>query len=152
MTATRFPWSRWIVLFLSMAVVLAACSDEGEEALGGDGLPVKNPAESYGNTSAPISGEITLESSGCWTIEIGGGAALVVFPEGWLEDGTGAAMTSPDGALSVASGDTVDGVGGSVPAETFPGVPDGYWGNYLAFCEPAVHKFVVLDEILSVDT
>ncbi len=150
MTVTRLSPTRWIVLLLAMAVTLTACSDEGEEALGGDGLPVKNPAETYDNPSAPLTGVVTLESSGCWTIDIGNGASLVVFPEGWVEAETGSAMTSSDGALSIASGNAVDAVGGSVTAESFPGVPDGYWGNYLAFCEPEVDEFVVLDEVLSV--
>jgi hypothetical protein len=150
MTPRQSSAIRRIVTLLAVAIVVAACSDNGQEALGGDGLPVKNPAETYGNTSTALTGVVTLESSGCWTVDVGDGAALMVFPEGWVEGEGGSSMTSSDGGLTAADGDTVVGVGGVVAAASFPGVPDGYWGNYLAFCEPAVEEFVVFDHVTSV--
>lgn len=117
---------------------------------GGDGLPVQNPSESYGNTSQVIDGVLTLESNGCWTIDLGDGKRLAVFPAGFTKNESGLLMSSQDGEIAVASGDEVTARGGVVPAAGFPGVPDGYWGNYLSFCKPDIEEFVVMDEIVRV--
>lgn len=130
--------------------LMTACSTGGEQALGGDGLPVKNPSESYGHTVGVIDGVLTLEPNGCWTIDLGDGERLAVFPTGFTKDESGRLMSSEDGEIEVGSGDEVTARGGVAPAAGFPGVPDGYWGGYLSFCKPAIEEFVVMDEILRV--
>ncbi|HWB87745.1 MAG TPA: hypothetical protein VG872_00875 [Acidimicrobiia bacterium] len=140
---------RSVVLALTLALV--ACTGAAEETEGGDGLPVQNPAETYGHDSAEISGTVTLEPNGCWTIDLGDGKRLLVFPAGYTMDNELALMLSPDGQVDVGDGDLITGLGGVVSAEGFPGVPDGFWGNYLAFCEPEIGAFAVVDEITSVD-
>jgi hypothetical protein len=132
--------------------LIPACSTGGERALGGDRLPVQNPSESYGHTTEDVEGVLTLESTGCWTIDLGDGKRLAVFPAGFTKDVTGQHMRSSDGAVVVGSGDRVAAQGGTVPAAGFPGMPDGYWGNYLSFCKPAIEEFVVMDGILGVNS
>ncbi len=132
---------------LAVAVV-SGCS--ADSTLGGDRLPVKIPAESYGNDSGALSGVVALEANGCWTIDIGPGESLLVFPEGWGKDETGSLMLSPDGQIDVGDGDTIVGVGGVVAADSFPDVPDGYWGNYLVFCDLPRSEFAVFDQIIEV--
>jgi len=56
---------------LTLALV-TGCS--ASSSLGGDRLPVKSPAEEYGNPSQPMSGSVSLEANGCWTIDLGEGA------------------------------------------------------------------------------
>ncbi len=115
--------------------------------LGGDGLPVQQVGESYGHQSRPLEGTFTLESNGCWTANLGDADRLVVFPIGYtrpLDDGS--TMQSPDGML-IRDGMGFDATGGIVPAAGFPGVPDGYWGNYLAMCDPVLGEFLVVDSI-----
>lgn len=38
---------------------------------------------------------------------------------------------------------------GTIRCEAMPGVPDGFWGNYLTFCAPEIGEFVVIDLLLS---
>ncbi len=115
--------------------------------LGGDGLPVQVSGEDYGHRPVLLTGVLTLQDGGCWAIDLGDGPRLVVFPAGYTKPADdGAVMRGPDGTI-VASGMVVDVVGGVVPVAGFPGVPDGYWGNYLSFCRPAIQEFAVLDTL-----
>lgn len=115
--------------------------------LGGDGLPVQQPGESYGHTSESLVGTLTQQANGCWTADLGDLPRLVIFPIGYSKPaGNGRVMEAPDGT-TIRSGMAFDGQGGIVPARSFPGVPDGYWGNYLTFCEPELQEFLVLDSI-----
>lgn len=136
---------------LALAIALVACTGTVEETVGGDGLPVQNPAETYGHDPVEVSGTVTLEPNGCWTIDLGDGKRLLVFPAGYTMDNELALMLSPDGRVDVGDGDRIIALGGVVAAEGFPGVPDGFWGNYLAFCGPELEEFAVVDEITSVD-
>ena len=115
--------------------------------LGGDRLPVQQPGEAYGHQPVPLTGLIVLQDDGCWTVDLGDGARLVVFPPGYTQHpDNGSVMVGPDGTI-VESATVIDAVGGVVPTARFPGVPDGYWGNYLTFCRPEVQEFVVLDAL-----
>jgi hypothetical protein len=40
-----------------------------------------------------------------------------------------------------------EGVGGTAGAATLPGVPDGYWGLYLTFCDQTGTEVLVLASI-----
>ncbi|MDF1596781.1 MAG: hypothetical protein P1T08_11940 [Acidimicrobiia bacterium] len=115
--------------------------------LGGDGLPVQQPGESYGHSSESLVGTLAQQANGCWTADLGDLPRLVVFPMGYSKpaDG-GSVMQGPDGT-TIRSGMAFDAKGGIVPAQGFPGVPDGYWGNYLTFCDPELQEFLVLDSI-----
>lgn len=139
----------WVAVILTTA--LTACNSAGTEALGGDGLPVQNASESYGHESAELTGIVTLEPNGCWTIDIGDGKRLLVFPEGFTKDDSGMLMRSSDGAIDIGSDDEITAMGGVVAASDFPGIPDGYWGGYLTFCKPPIEEFVVVDEFFSID-
>ena len=144
------PHSLRFATAIVLLFLVTACSTGGEDALGGDGLPVKSPSETYEHTVGVIDGVLTLEPNGCWTIDLGDGKRLAVFPTGFTKDDSGSLMASADGEIAVGSGDEVTARGGVAPAAGFPGVPDGYWGNYLTFCKPAIEEFVVMDEILRV--
>jgi len=144
-----FHWiGRSLLLF--MALALAACSP-AEEAVGGDALPVQHPSETYGHANGEIAGTVTLEDNGCWMLDLGDGKRLLVFPTGYTMHPEGSLMLSADGTVDVGNGDSITARGGVVSADGFPGVPDGFWGNYLAFCQPPIEEFVVVDEILAVD-
>lgn len=119
----------------------------GSSNLGGDALPVQLPGEDYGHQPQLLTGTLDLQSNGCWTADLGDGPRLVVFPLGYTKPtDDGSLMLAPDG-LTVATGMMFDGTGGIVPASGFPGVPDGYWGGYLDFCNPEAREFLILDSI-----
>lgn len=126
----------------------SAGADSGSLSnLGGDRLPAQVPGEDYGHHPVQLTGVIALQAGGCWTIDLGDGARPVVFPAGYTKPpDDGAVMEGPDGQ-TVESGMAVDALGGVVPAVVFPGVPDGYWGNYLSSCDPEIQEFVVLDTL-----
>ena len=132
-----------------VAIALAGCSTGGE-AVGGDALPVQDPSEDYGHESGDIGGTVALDEGGCWTIDLGDGERLLVFPAGYTMHADGSLMLSPDGTVDVGDGDVIAARGGVVAAKDFPGVPDGYWGNYLDFCQPPIEELVVVDEIVTV--
>lgn len=72
---------------------------------------------------------------------------LVVFPVGYTElADDGSVMLAPNGTR-VADGMSFEGTGGLVPKLGFPGVPDGYWGNYIAFCDSEAPEILVLDSV-----
>ncbi len=144
---------------MAMIIGLSGCGDGALPAstrlgavdpspnLGGDRLPVQQPGEDYGHQSVLLTGTIGLQDDGCWTIDLGDGARLVVLPPGYTMDSdNGSVMVGPDGTV-VENAMVVDAVGGVVPVSLFPGVPDGYWGNYLTFCRPELQEFVVLDTL-----
>jgi len=162
-----YPWLRKCVLKRNLIVTtlailllgLAACgegpgssSSAGADSsslstLGGDRLPVQVPGEDYGHQPVQLTGVVALQGGGCWTIDLGDRPRLVVFPAGYTKPpDNGAIVEGPDGQ-TVESGMAVDADGGVVPATAFPGVPDGYWGNYLSFCNPGTQEFVVLDTL-----
>ena len=115
--------------------------------LGGDGLPVQKPSEDYGHRSSRVTGTLTLEPNGCWTVDLGDGPRLLVFPQGYDKPpDDGSLMRSPDGMI-IRSGMAIDGVGGIVPTDLMPDVPDGYWGFYIGFCDPERPEMAVLDSI-----
>jgi hypothetical protein len=114
--------------------------------LGGDRLPVQVADEDYGHFAASVTGALHLRSNRCWTVDLGDGDRMVVFPPDYTSDG--AAMVGPDGS-TFTDGTEIDAAGGIVLIEGFPGVPDGYWGNYFGFCDPGATEVVVIDELTS---
>lgn len=149
---------RLIAAPLTLLLALAACGGEDVSETSSSTtttttaepirLPVQVTGQSYGHRSVPLVGLLDLTDGGCWTLDLEDSVTrLVVFPEGYArtaDDPT--VMVSPQGTR-LAAATLVDAVGGVVPADEFPEVPDGFWGNYLAFCSPAVEEFVVLDEV-----
>ncbi len=148
------------VAFAGVALLLSACGTgyvnpplaapsttiPPESNMGGDRLPVQMPGEDYGHHPTPLTGTAELRANGCWTVDLGDGPRLVVFPAGYVKSPSGAAMESPDG-VRISDGMAVDARGGIVGAGGFPGVPDGFWGNYIAFCDPQARELVVVDSI-----
>lgn len=150
-----------IALLLFLSIAAAACAAGPElgattvpsettttiSNLGGDGLPVQIPDEEYGHFPGALTGSLALESNGCWRIDLGDGPRLVVFPPGYTQDpADGSLMVSPDGS-TFTDGMEVDATGGIVRTDGFPGTPDGYWGNYLDFCDPGATEMVVVDQL-----
>ena len=78
------------------------------------------------------------------TIDLGDGDRLIVFPPAYTMASDGAAMVAPGGS-SFSDRVGVDAICGIVPTEGFPGVPDGFWGNYFDFCDPGTSEVVVVD-------
>lgn len=115
--------------------------------LGGDGLPVQVPGESYGHESTQLTGVLILEGNGCWEIDKGDGPRVVIFPQGYTKPPSdGAMMLSPDG-LEIRDGLEVTALGGSIEASTLPGGSDGFWGGYMTFCQPELGEVVVIDSL-----
>ena len=114
--------------------------------LGGDRLPVQVPGEAYGHYPTMLTGVVDLETNGCWTIDLGDGPHLVVLPAGYVIADTGVNWRGPDGTV-IEAGMAVDALGGLAPVANFPGIPDGFWGNYRAFCGDTDDVVVVLDSV-----
>lgn len=148
------------MIVTSLSIVVAACGAGPESAgstapaetttttsvLGGDRLPVQIPGEDYGHFAGFLTGTLHLQSNGCWTVDLGDGDRLLVFPPDYAMASDGTTMIAPDGT-GFSDGVDVDAMGGIVPVEGFPGVPDGFWGNYLEFCDAAASEVVVVDEL-----
>ena len=119
-----------------------------EPALGGDGLPVLNPNQILARTPVPVEGEFNLEANGCWTADLGDGfTRVVVFPVGFEKPSdNGAAMRGADGTI-ITDDMLFDGSGAVSPVSTLPGYPDGFWGNYVSFCDPNALEVLVLSEV-----
>jgi hypothetical protein len=122
-------------------------TDTTASNIGGDGLPVQVRGETYGHHATPLSGRIELEPNGCWTIDLGDGPRLAIFPEGYVKDASDATRLVATNAMDIVDGVSLDARGGLIPAEALPAVPDGYWGGYLAFCKPVRNEVVVLDSV-----
>jgi hypothetical protein len=149
------------VIVTCLSVAIAGCGAEPEftgstapsettsttSNVGGDRLPVQVPGENYGHFAGSMTGTLHLQSNGCWTVDLGDGDRLIVFPPDFTKASDGAAMVGPSGA-SFSDGADVDALGGIVGTEGFPGVPDGFWGNYFQFCEAASPEIVVIDELM----
>ncbi len=153
------------LVVLMLAIVAAGCGAVPDESvvstpgnsavttttlsnLGGDGLPVQQPGESYVHSQNRLTGSMMLEANGCWTADLGDGPRLVVYPEGFATPGDdGAVMEGPDG-VRFASGVEFDAIGGIVAADTLPGNPGGFWGTYLDFCRPDRQEVIVLDSLV----
>jgi hypothetical protein len=119
-----------------------------EANLGGDGLPVRVPGKDYGHHPTALTGTLVLEPSGCWTVDLGDFPRIVMFPEGFTRlELDGSVMVSPDGSTFLPWM-AVDARGGIVAAGSLPGVPDGFWGNYLAYCASPSDQVVVLDSVV----
>ncbi len=145
---------------VALGAVLVACAEGAgpgttlasttttttHSGLGGDRLPVQLPTEEYGHFRASITGDLVLEPNGCWTITLNGQKRVVVFPVGFEKSADGLAMLSPD-QTRFESGAAVDGTGSPTQVVSLPDGPDGYWSNYLAFCDPTANEVVVLDEV-----
>jgi hypothetical protein len=119
--------------------------------LGGDGLPVQMEDLPIRHEAHPVSGLLQLNPNGCWAADLDASELLVIFPVGFqkpLEDGS--VMRSPDGQ-SFRDGGAFEGWGAVVPVELLPGVPDGFMGGYLAFCDSAADEVIVLDSIRGLD-
>ncbi len=148
------------VTFMILSVAVAACGAESESSgspvpaettttvsnLGGDRLPVQNPDEDYGHFAGSLTGTLHLQTNGCWTLNLGDGDRLIVFPPDYTLASEGEAMMGP-GDVSFSDGLEVDAIGGIVPAQGFPGVPDGFWGNHFEFCDPTGSEVVVVDQL-----
>lgn len=116
-------------------------------SLGGDGLPVQRPGEAYGHGLNRLTGSMSLQANGCWTADLGDGPRVLVFPEGFTKpQDDGSVMEGPD-RVRFASGAQFDAIGGIVAADSLPGVPGGFWGGYLDFCEQDRPEVIVLDSL-----
>jgi hypothetical protein len=137
---------------IAIALVAASCGTAAGAPtttanLGGDGLPVQAAGENFGHTPGPLTATFNLEQNGCWTADAGGGPQLVVFPAGYAKPlDNGLVMVGADGT-TVVSGRRYAGIGGAAAVDGVPGVPDGYWGNYLAFCDPGASLLLVFDTL-----
>ncbi len=136
-------------LVVLLSSVITGCAGVGisESNLGGDGLPVQIESQPIPHRSEPVEGVIQLHDDGCWAAEIDATELLTILPVGFAEPpDDGAVMCSPDGTRFV-DGMVFEGFGAVVPIELLPGVPDGFFGGYLSFCDPEAQQVIVLDSI-----
>lgn len=116
--------------------------------LGGDRLPVQIPGEPIVHASVPVTGTFILEPNGCWTVDLGDRTRLVVLPVGTTRPpDDGSVLMVPEG-VEVSSGLQFDGLGGVVASTSVPGGADGFWGNYVSFCDPGALEIAVLDVVV----
>lgn len=144
-----------------LALLIAACGlpdSQGETTsttehvttttsnTGGEAFPVQLPDENYGHFPFALSGDLSLDDRGCWTIAFAGEERLLIFPMGFTLASDGSTTVSPTGE-GFASGQSVDMTGGLTATSSLPGVPDGFWGNYLSFCDPNANEVVIVDDL-----
>lgn len=151
----RRPLARTAALTVTV-LVATGCGLPGSSAIsttttgadpGGDRLPVQVPGESYGHHPRPLTGTLAYDESGCWSLDLGDGPRIVVFPEGFSSsEHDSSIMIGPDGE-SYGNGTEIDALGGIIASETLPNGSDGYWGDYLAFCSPERDEVVVTDSL-----
>jgi hypothetical protein len=143
-----------VVAAIFMVASVTGCWEAPTEvdgpSLGGDRLPVQVEGEVYPETDTELGGIASLHENGCWTLDIGDGDRLLVFPEGFVKDETGSMMVSPDQSQQIGDGSHLTFVGARATVDAMPGGLDGFWGNHLAFCEPELGEFVVVDVLLGV--
>lgn len=147
------------VLAVLLAVSIVACgesfslapSDSPESNLGGDGLPVQLVNQPIPHRSEEIHGTMRMYETGCWAAETDAAELLVIFPVGFTKPiDDGAVMRSPHG-VSFGDGTPFIGEGAMVPVELLPGIPDGFLGGYLSFCDSEASQVFVMDSMQSVD-
>ncbi|HSJ70619.1 MAG TPA: hypothetical protein VLA29_03110 [Acidimicrobiia bacterium] len=147
---------------LAFAVIASGCaSPDGTPTsesttttisnVGGDVEPVQRPSEVYPHDRGDVRGTLVRETNGCWTIDTGAGPLVVVFPIGTSVDHATGVVTTADG-FALANGETVEGVGGLTAVNDLPGAPDGFWSNYLGFCDPVALQVLVVDEFTPIDS
>lgn len=151
-----------IVIVMVVALIAVASCDAGESNrsgeprgststtssnVGGEVEPVQRAGESYPHPAGSINGLIELQSSGCWTIDTGDGPQIAIFPLGYELTYTDEWMLGPAGKADISSGTTIDGIGGPAEVGSLPGGSDGFWGNYVSFCDPSASHVVVLDAV-----
>jgi len=145
----------WSLALGGVTVLITACSlfettTAPSSNVGGDALPVQQPGEDYDIDPAPLSGTVILAPNGCWYADVGDGPRILMFPAGYTQDAVdGSIMCSPDGT-AITDGVVFDGAGEMVRTANIPGGPDGYWGNYLSFCQPELDGVVILDSLNAV--
>lgn len=118
-------------------------TSDHDAAMGGDREQVVTPGVFPSAPPVPLRGTLRQDDRGCWLLVIDGDERLVALPPGAAVTTDGAGWRLADGTI-VANGQAVDVDGAVVPAGAVPDVPDGYWGNQLAFCQPTVAEFVVV--------
>lgn len=119
--------------------------------IGGDVEPVQRASEVYPHDRGDVRGTLVQQSSGCWTVDTGAGALVAILPVGTVVDHAAGAVTTADGS-ALLSGSTIEGVGGITAVNELPGAPDGFWSNYLAFCDPVALQVLVVDEFTPIDS
>ena len=137
-----------------IAILIAACGDDRPLPLdpasnvAGDRLPVQLPGEIVDGAAVAVTATVHLDERGCWFIDLDDSRRILVFPEGFTPASDDATlMVGSDGTV-VTNGMLVDGLGVASPVSVLPGVPDGYWGSYLKFCEPGAVEVAVLDRLV----
>lgn len=149
--STRSIATIGFILFIGACGRLGLPLRTTDANLGGDGLPVQTESRPIPHDAQRVTGVVWLRADGCWVADVGESQTIVIFPVGFhkpVEDGS--QMRSPDGE-AFADGTPFEGVGGYTPVDALPGVPDGYFGSYLAFCEPTAHEVLILDSMRAVD-
>ena len=110
-----------MVLAVGSSVAVAACSgsDDGvadgnagrtstsepspspESNEGGFGAQVDAGSEFSVPSPRPFAGVLRLAGNGCWRLETGDGAGMLVFPAGWRVGDDPTIMLAPDGGTFV---------------------------------------------------
>lgn len=150
-----------VVAIIAMVLVVSACADDAGRSqgaepdtsttlsnIGGDVVPAQRSSEEYPHVEEPIAGIVDLRDDGCWTVDIGSGPRIAILPVDFeltvVDDLVAIGLP---GERPITSGMAIAGTGGTTPAASLPGGADGFWGNYLMFCEPAASEVVVIDTI-----
>lgn len=151
-----------LIVVLVTAIGLASCGpgasnrdDTGRSEttttassnIGGEVVPVQRVDERYPHPSGAISGVIDLQPNGCWTIDVGEGPQLALFPVGYEMTNVDEWTMGPAGGPNIPSGTTIGAVGGPTEVGSLPGGSAGFWANYLAFCDPSASHVIILDEV-----
>jgi hypothetical protein len=97
-----------------------------------------------------VRGTLVQEPNGCWTVDTGAGALVAILPVGTIVDHAAGSVTTPDGSI-LPTGSGIEGVGGVTAVNDLPGAPDGFWTNYVTFCDPVALQVLVLDEFTPID-
>lgn len=136
-----------LVALALIAPHLAACSTvAADDALGGPGLPVQLPGESYTGDAIDVDARLVVGDEGCFRLSAQGRDRFVIWPAGFRMEGD--VVITRDGE-QLESGDPVTGPATLMPVDDLFAIegPDGYWAATAGFCLTGEDAIVVLDDV-----
>ena len=135
-----------LVAALGVVLVLAACGGTSDNTAGGP-LPNQRDGESYPGVRSEVTGQVLQTDNGCLYVVTDRGRQFAVWPRGAEQARDDARVVLLVDGNRVAPGDQVVAQAVTMPVTDLVGVPDGYWGNQLAFCAPDARAVLVLDSV-----
>ncbi|MDO8338828.1 MAG: hypothetical protein Q7T15_11320 [Microcella sp.] len=133
-----------IIAVVVLLVVAAPPAEAPGSDLGGPGLPVQAPGETYTGEPVALEAALVVGSEGCFRLDTADGERFVIWPRGFTTGGD--AVVDADGEV-IPDGATVAAEGVEMAYDALLAIegPDGYWANVAGFCIGDDETVLVLD-------